>query len=61
MNNTNKDKRCINGVSCGVTSCIHHVNGNCCNAEHINVANENAEMKVETFCSTFAPKQGCCN
>ena len=61
MNNSKQNGgQCLNGVSCDATNCVHHTSGNCCKAGHITVENENAEMKVETFCSTFAPKDGCC-
>ena len=51
---------CLPGVSCDASNCVYHTPGNNCKADKILVENENAEMKVETFCSTFAPKDGCC-
>lgn len=51
---------CVTGVGCCVTNCVHHSGDNHCCAPHINVQNESAENKAETFCGTFAPKNGCC-
>ena len=48
-------RTCINGVCCTVESCKHHTIGDQCTATHINVKNEDATTKSETFCGTFAP------
>lgn len=52
----------LQGVGCDVTGCkfngVHHGTGCTCCASHINVRNENAMRKAETFCSTFEPKKG---
>lgn len=61
MNNNTNNKSCNDGVGCCVNNCIHHTEGDCCNAPHIDVENKQAENKVETYCGTFAPKQGCCH
>ena len=55
-NNTNKRENCIRGVRCNVESCMHHGAGNVCTAAAIDVRNENALTKAETFCGTFAPE-----
>jgi hypothetical protein len=49
------DQNCISGVCCSVESCRHHAKGNVCTAPHIDVRNEAAVTKAETFCGTFAP------
>ncbi|MCL2342748.1 MAG: DUF1540 domain-containing protein [Firmicutes bacterium] len=43
-------------VACGVTSCKYHSGSNHCAAKGINVQNENAHQKADTFCSTFVSK-----
>ena len=45
----------ISGVSCTVESCRHHARGGICTAQHIDVKNEKALTRAETFCGTFAP------
>lgn len=57
---SSKGGECLSGVCCDACNCIYHTPGNNCKAARISVENENAEMKVETFCSTFTPKDGCC-
>ena len=47
-------------VGCDVIGCKYHTAGNCCSASHINVQNESAQRKGETYCSTFSPKSNCC-
>lgn len=59
-NCSSKGGDCLPGVICDASNCVFHTPGNNCKADHIAVENENAEMKVETFCSTFTPKEGCC-
>lgn len=49
------ERTCVN---CGVSGCKYHTSGNYCSATNIDVQNENAVRKAETFCSTFAPKAG---
>lgn len=44
------------GVGCSVIGCKYHSTDNCCTAECIDVKNENAIKKAETFCGTFAPR-----
>ena len=51
----NESRECINGVCCSVESCRHHARGDQCTAPHIDVRNESALTKAETFCGTFAP------
>ncbi len=53
---TEKSKECINRVGCNVQSCTYNKMGCECTASKIDVANEKAERKAETFCSTFAPR-----
>ncbi len=48
----------LSGVKCQVTNCKYHTAENCCSAQRIQVQNENAQQKAETFCSTFAPQSG---
>lgn len=57
---TEKTNNCINRVGCNVSTCTFNDNGCYCLADHIKVANEKAEKKAETFCSTFNPKGGSC-
>ncbi|MGE4352674.1 MAG: DUF1540 domain-containing protein [Oscillospiraceae bacterium] len=56
MNDTNKGSSRITGVGCSVCNCTHHTEDGHCSASRINVQNESALRKAETFCSTFAPK-----
>ena len=44
-------------VDCDVLSCKHHGSGNCCTAESIKVASKSAQVRSETYCSTYAPKR----
>lgn len=46
---------CLNGVCCQVENCVHHAVGGQCTAAHIDVKNESALTKAETFCGTFRP------
>lgn len=46
---------CIQGICCHVENCIYHTKGDACTAKSIDVKNENAMTKAETFCGTFAP------
>lgn len=52
----------LHGVGCDVTNCryngCHQGAGCTCHAAHIDVRNENAMRKGETFCATFEPKAG---
>ncbi len=50
---------CKNRIGCNVTTCNYNDKGCYCVADHIKVANENAEKKAETFCSTFSLKDSC--
>ena len=47
--------KCIPGVCCHVENCVHHTKGDMCDAGGIDVKNENALTKAETFCGTFTP------
>ena len=51
----NKTGRCISGVNCQVENCQYHTTGNLCTAAGIDVKNETAHTKAETFCGTFTP------
>ena len=55
-NDPKKRESCIRGVRCHVENCMHHGAGNVCTAAAIDVRNENALTKAETFCGTFAPE-----
>lgn len=57
---TDKTNGCTNRIDCNVCNCAFNDKGSYCIADHIKVANENAEKKAETFCSTFSLKDGCC-
>ena len=52
---TKKSFECISGVCCHVENCRHHATGDLCTAKQIDVKNESALTKAETFCGTFAP------
>ena len=54
-----KNKSTIPGVGCDVTGCKYNTVDSHCSAERINVQNEQASTKGETYCSTFCPR-GCC-
>lgn len=53
-----KGRECIRGVSCDVENCAYHDAGNICTAASIDVKNESAVTKAETFCGTFTPQGG---
>ena len=58
MDKTDKNRAdCISGVCCAVESCTHHARGGQCTAPHIDVKNEAAHTKAETFCGTFKPAE----
>lgn len=46
----------VRGVGCSVIGCKFHSSENRCTAESIDVKNENAVKKAETFCGTFTPR-----
>ena len=52
----------ITSVGCCVSTCSYNTSDKHCSAQRIDVANENAERKAETFCSTFKAKDcgTCC-
>lgn len=51
----------ISGVCCSVESCKYHSMGNACTATHIDVKDEKASAKKDTFCGTYRPSDnGCC-
>ena len=54
-----KNKSTIPGMGCDVTGCKYNTVDSHCSAERINVQNEKASTKGETYCSTFCPR-GCC-
>ena len=54
-----KNKSTRPGVGCDVTGCKYNTVDSHCSAERINVQNEKASTKGETYCSTFCPR-GCC-
>ena len=47
------------GVGCDVIACKYNTVDCRCRAERINVQNENATTKGETYCSTFCPRGSC--
>ena len=47
---------CVTAVGCSVENCTYHTKENRCGASRINVQNEQATQKVETFCATFTPR-----
>ena len=49
----------ISGVGCDVASCKYNTRDCRCSAKHIEVENEKANCKGETYCSTFAPRGTC--
>ena len=49
----------LSGVGCDVSSCKYNTTDCKCCANHINVKNEKANRKSETFCSTFSPRGTC--
>ena len=55
INQGHTSRDCISGVCCNVENCKHHARGDVCTAPHIDVKNESALTKAETFCGTFAP------
>ena len=52
---SSRSQDCIRGVCCHVENCKFHDHGNVCTAAHIDVKNESALTKAETFCGTFTP------
>ena len=48
------------GVACDVSNCKYNTIDYKCSASKINVQNERASTKGETYCSTFCPR-GCCD
>lgn len=48
----------ITGVGCDVTNCKYNTRDRKCSASSIEVENEKASTKGETYCSTFCPR-GC--
>ena len=56
MNAKNNSCNNMQYVGCNVKDCKYHSPENICRASHINVQNENAQRKSETFCSTFECK-----
>ena len=50
----------ITGVGCDVTNCKHNTIDSKCSASHIDVQNDRATTKSETYCATFCPR-GCCD
>ncbi|MBP3484849.1 MAG: DUF1540 domain-containing protein [Oscillospiraceae bacterium] len=50
----------ITGVGCDVSNCKYNTIDSKCSASHIDVQNERATTKSETYCATFCPR-GCCD
>lgn len=50
----------ITGVGCDVTNCKYNTIDSKCSASHIDVQNDRATTKSETYCATFCPR-GCCD
>lgn len=50
----------ITGVVCDVSNCKYNTIDSKCSASHIDVQNERATTKSETYCATFCPR-GCCD
>lgn len=46
----------IEGVGCDVETCMYNTDGKRCHADHIQVQNDRAHNKNETFCGTFTQK-----
>lgn len=46
----------IEGVGCDVETCVYNSDGKRCHAGHIQVQNDRARSKGETFCDTFTQK-----
>ena len=47
-------------IGCDVANCTYNQNGCICAATHINVHNDKATTKAETYCSTFRSKGNTC-
>ena len=47
---------CNNGVTCEVTSCVHHCEGQKCDADVIHVGNTSANTRYDTRCDTYKEK-----
>ena len=47
------------GVGCDVTNCKYNTVDYHCSAKKINVENNKAVTKGETYCSTFSPRGTC--
>ena len=50
----------ITGVGCDVSNCKYNTIDSKCSASHIDVQNDRATTKSETYCATFCPR-GCCD
>ena len=57
MNNHKNGCEPVQGVGCNVEACAYNRDGKDCRAEHIQVRNEQAQTKSETFCGTFMQKE----
>ena len=55
MNEQTK-KDTLAGISCDAKNCVHHTEGDLCNAHGIKVGYYDACTTGETACKTFAPK-----
>lgn len=51
--NHNPGTDTISNVKCSAKKCVYHGVNDICNAGNIKVANEEANSKTETFCSTY--------
>ena len=50
----------ITGVGCDVSNCKYNTIDSKCSASHIDVQNDRATTKSQTYCATFRPR-GCCD
>lgn len=48
----------ITNVGCNVHSCSFNTEDHYCSAQRIDVENDRAQRKAETFCATFSAKGG---
>ncbi len=56
MENNCKTEKVICGISCDAKNCVHHVNGDRCDANCISVGYTDACNCTETACKTFKAK-----
>ncbi|MBR6115592.1 MAG: DUF1540 domain-containing protein [Oscillospiraceae bacterium] len=56
MNERPCGENTVQNVGCRVKECLYHNRADMCTAHKIEVSNENARRKAETFCATFENK-----